>query len=183
MILHLLGFCSDRLEVQSSWVNWGNSSVNLCWFLNFLTHHTEGYSKIVWAPNFVQKCTIDSKKVYEILIMNLKKFFSKTIPPIPPKAGQNWPPQGQNQPPPSWKQGKWHIKTTITQSTVGQFEPNFQWILRRHILISQCTYQDPTCPPRLQLLDLKDGWIPDGQITCWKRRNDLKFSPNDPRAI
>ena len=49
--------------------------------------------------NFVQKCTMDKQKIYEILIQNLKFFFSKTIPQIPPEGGQNWPPQGQNQPP------------------------------------------------------------------------------------
>ena len=97
-----------------------------------------------------------------------KNFFQKPSPQFPPRRAKIGPPRGKISPPPSWKQGKWHIKTTITQSTVGQFEPNFQWILRRHILISQCTYQDPTCPPRLQLLDLKDGWIPDGQKTWWR---------------
>ena len=97
------------------------------------------------------------------------KFFFKNHPPNSPRGGPKLaPPGAKSAPPPSWKQGKWHIKTTITQSTVGQFEPNFQWILRRHILISQCTYQDPTCPPRLQLLDLKDGWIPEGQKTWWR---------------
>ena len=54
--------------------------------------------------NFVQKCTIDYKKIYEILNQNLKKFFSKTIPQNPPEGGQNWPPQGQNQPPPAENQ-------------------------------------------------------------------------------
>ena len=54
--------------------------------------------------NFVQKCTIDYKKIYEILNQNLKKIFSKTIPQNPPEGGQNWPPQGQNQPPPAENQ-------------------------------------------------------------------------------
>ena len=47
-------------------------------------------------------------------------------------------------------------KVVITQATMGQIGPNFQEILRRHSLISQHVHQEPTCPPRLQLLDLED---------------------------
>ena len=42
---------------------------------------------------------MDKKKIYEILIQNLQKKISKTLPPIPPEGGQNRPPLGQNQPP------------------------------------------------------------------------------------
>ena len=66
---------------------------------------------------------------------------------------------------------------------MGQFCSNFQELLLGHVPLRPNTDQEVTCPPRLHLHDLEDGWVLERKLTKFRCYNNLKISPNHPDIV